>query len=246
MKTIFLLALLGLTDAALAQRYYRFFRGVKLQQLPESAYLGNMARDFVPLAPRLFPHLENYLVAIPARETGVDEVALLSYTSEEAYLRGRATPLGKGYGDAHWTVFEQSESGSLVPEELRGPLQANRAYDLIGKKLDWSRGYTNFFIGEKKAGLSSEAFLRGLDQHVRKVRHFFRGAGLLGYVIIATPDREYAFMNWESKSHADYAMAHPAGKLVRAEAESLMKTLNWTVSERFQGRLSRNQTYTVK
>lgn len=245
MKSSLIFTVLLFSQTILATPYYRFYRGVKLPQLQENAYLKEMAQNFVPLAPQLFPHLQNYLVAIPANKTGVDEVALLSYTSEEAYIQGRSTAEGRAYGDAHWTVFEQSKSGSLVPEVLK-TIEANKAYDVLQTDVDWSKGYTTFYIGEKLPNLSPESFLQGLDVHVKRVRSYFSRAGLKGYVIITTPDREYAFMNWESKRHVDYAFSKPEGKIVLGEANRLMKTLNYTESGWFQGKLLRDQTYTVK
>lgn len=246
MNMIFALALLIVSQSVIAAPYYRFWRGEKLAQLSETTYMKSMAKDFLPMAPKLFPHLESYLVAMPAVGTGVDEVALLAYTNEEDYVRGRATAEGTAYSNAHWEIFERATSSSLVPEALVGKVTANKSYDLLKTSLDWSKGHSTFFIGKKRGSLSTEKFLAGLDAHVREFRQGFKSLGLKGYVILVTEDREYAWMNWESEAHATKAFATKLGVKVRADAGELMETLQWSGLTKFGNSLKRNQAVFVK
>ena len=246
MKFTIALALLITSQTVLAAPYYRFWRGSKLPQMPEQSYLATMAKDFLPLAPKLFPHLQSYLVAVPATGLGVDEVALLAYTNEEDYVRGRATAEGRAYGDAHWDIFERQNSVSLVPETLVGKLTSNKAYDLLKTDLNWGKGHTTFFIGKKKSSISTQQFSTGLDAHVRTVRQGFVPMGLKGYVILVTEDREYALMNWESEAKASKAFSTKFGNNVSTEASQLMETLQWSPLTKFQNSIQRNKAYYVE
>jgi hypothetical protein len=246
MNMIFALALLIVSQSVIAAPYYRFWRGEKLAQLNETTYMKTMAKDFLPMAPKLFPHLKSYLVAMPEVGVGVDEVALLAYTNEEDYFRGRATAEGTAYSNAHWEIFERATSSSLVPEVLEGKVAANKSYDLLKTTPDWSKGYSTFFIGKKRSILSTEKFLAGLDAHVREFRQGFQPMGLKGYVILVTEDREYAWMSWESEAHANKAFATQLGAKVQKDAGELMEMLQWSGLTKFGNSLKRNHAYFVQ
>lgn len=239
MKRLLLLTVLLTTQSVIAAPYYRFWRGEKLKQMPEITYMNRMAKDFVPMAPKLFPALDSYLVAIPPKGLGVDEVALLAYTNEEEYLSGRSTQEGRGYSDAHWELFERENSKSLVPGILDDKVEANKAYDLLNTNPDWSQGETYFFMGKKKDNLSTVDFLSQVDKHVRSVRKGFSPVGMKGYVVLITEDREYAWINWDSKASADKAYASAFGKSAMAEASQLMDILQWSTTSKFENKLKR-------
>lgn len=246
MKLITALTALLIIQTASAAPYYRFWRGEKLRHLNESRFMNILARDFMPQAPKLFPHLESYLVSVPPIGTGVDEVALLAYTNEEEYLRARNTPEGRGYGDAHWEIFERETSKSLVPKPLIGRIEAENAYDVLNRDVQWEKGATFFYMGERREGLSTSHYLREIDKHVKAMRKEFGGRGMNGYVILVTEDREYAWMNFDSENQAKRLFASPAGRRLSHQAGSLMKTVLWTKNEAFKRRAARGGAYTVK
>ena len=164
MKIMTTLLLLVTIQSVSAAPYYRFWRGQKLTQLSEKTYMDKLMKDFIPQAPKLFPHLTSYLVAVPPAATGIDEVALLAYTNEEDYIRGRSTSEGAAYGDAHWELFERENSKSLVPKVLDVKVEANQAYDLINKNVDWAKGVTFFYMGKKKSHLATVDYLKQVGQ----------------------------------------------------------------------------------
>lgn len=245
MKIMTTLLMLITIQSVSAAPYYRFWRGQKLPQLTEKTYMDKMMKDFIPQAPKLFPHLTSYLVAIPPKEIGVDEVALLAYTNEEDYIRGRATAEGTAYSNAHWELFERENSKSLVPKLLDGKIEANQAYDLINKDVDWSKGTTFFYMGKKKTHLTTAEYLKQLDSHVKKVSKGFRPMGMKGYVILITEDMEYAWINWNSEESAKKGYASPFGINVMNEAAGLMDIIQWSQTSKFNKKLLRSDAYHV-
>lgn len=108
-------------------------------------------------------------------------------------------------------------------------LEPGVAYSVLKKAADWSKGYTTAFAGSKKTAMptgapySSEAFLKELDEHVKTTLAAFEGQGLLGYIVYATREMEFAVMNWESEDRMKQAFQSQGGQSVAAGASRIFK-----------------------
>jgi hypothetical protein len=110
-------------------------------------------------------------------------------------------------------------------------------YDVMGAPPDWGTGYSTIFIGVREPGTPRDRFLASMSEHVSEVRAAFESRGLRGYTIMATPDFEIAFQNWDSEAAATAAMTSEAGQAVVADADTLMsfdvfEPIGWASSPR--------------
>jgi hypothetical protein len=217
--------------------YYRVWQGFKKQDLSEIQFVGALP-SFLRSTTQLYKDsLNQYLVGVPPFDKPnyiPDEFALLAFGSETSYQAIRATPEGQAYGESHWQIFDKSRSGSLKLEsELPGFLSSGKAYNALGKPNDWKSGTTGFFIGLRKANLSSDEFLRKLSQHVRLAASSLKPLGLKGYIIIVQDNYEVAYMNWSSEAAMKRAFEMPAGQRVAQDASSFLETLQWSSEQIF-------------
>lgn len=234
--------------------YYRFWRGMKLDELKQDAYMEKMSKTFVPAAPKTHAKngLVSYTVAFPKKNHSAvipDEIALIAYESKEVYDRAKATPEGQAYSDLHWTVFKKDASRSEVPVVFSDvnpeTLESGKAYDMINKPIDWQSGYTVAFIGERKKSVAREDFLEELTKHVLNARDSFKDHGFDGYLVLGTEDYEIAFIHWESKKAADAVFSRELGKNVADEAARLMDINIWADANEFAGKAEWEKGYNV-
>lgn len=238
--TIFLLFAQQLYAAEIGN-YIRIFRGFKLPTLSQSDLLTKLP-TFMNRTTELYGVvLNNYQVALPPTEHPEfipDEIALLTYSSEEDYMRIRNTDEGRAYGAAHWEIFNRETSRSIVPESMeRIPesLETRKAYDFSGKKIDWSQGHNTFFIGLRKNKFSAERFLERLRFHVTLAQAAFSGLGLRGYIVITDDNYEMAFMNWDSEKNMLRAFDTLNGARVAQDAQEIFDSLQWNGNSKFNG-----------
>jgi len=235
--------------------YFRFWRGWKLEALSNEQFLNTMGTTFIPATPDT--HAKNglisYVVGFPSSDHNPklpDEIALVGYESKAVYDLAKATPEGQQYSDLHWTVFDKSVSKSEVPISFhqRRPevLESGKAYDMVGKVIDWQQGHTLLFMGNRKPQIEGVEFLKAMTAHVQNVANAFADMGLLGYMILTTEDYEIAFLNWESKAAAEKAFAHGAGKKVGDEAGRIMDFDMWEEAKTFNGVAKWKKAYQVK
>ncbi len=100
-------------------------------------------------------------------------------------------------------------------------------YPIVGSFPNFSKGYTTFFIGTRKAEVSPVDFNTNLIRHINKVKQSFVPMGLTGYFVTATSNYEMAVMQWESQSAMEKAFETPDGKTMISDARSLLEPLVW-------------------
>lgn len=237
---MWLLAVALMAPACAARAdYVRLFRGVKRAELGQGEFLERLAA-FIPKLPRTHARngLKAYLPAVPPDgKPGVipDEVALVAYESEAAYRAAQATPEGAAYADAHWVLFDKERSGRGAVSPLGDEIVAGVPYDVLGKTVDWRFGYSTFFIGLRQDGVPAESFLKKLHEHVLEARDAFGSRGLDGYVVVATRDYEIAYLHWPSKAAAEAAWRTEKGQAAVAGARALLKPLQFSDTEPYDG-----------
>ncbi|MBI3891189.1 MAG: hypothetical protein HY303_06625 [Candidatus Wallbacteria bacterium] len=230
--------------------FYRVFRGVRLPNVSTEDFPKILSEKFIPAAPET--HAKNGLVAYvpalpprPAPAGTPDEIAIVCYESEAVYNVARNTPEGKAYGDLHWQFFDKDKTKSQAAKPFGRSLLEDAPVDVIGCGIDWQAGHTAVFIGQRQAAIPADQFLTELTAHVVKARDAFHPQGLDGYIVVATPDREIAFMHWRAREDLDKALAGPEGKAIAADAARLMSTVMWTDAPAFAGKIAYGQAVNV-
>ena len=230
--------------------YYRVFRGVQRQDIPIAEFRRKLVSEFIPALPALQEKL-GARVYIPAltpdnKPAGLaDEFAMVEYDSESAYRAARETPVGKQYGDRHWTVFDSTRTKTGGAVAFAGTVEAETPYDVLGKKTDWQSGYVTFYVGLRKAGVSEVDFLKGMAKHVADVKAVLEPQGLDAYVMVANGQYEAAWQRWPSQEAAQKAFASPAFQALIPEGSSLLENLQFSEAARFVGTLAPGQAVNV-
>lgn len=230
--------------------YYRVFRGMKRADLSGAEYLARLSSTFVPALPKAYAGkgAAAYLPAVPpaSKPAGLaDEFALVVWDSEAAYQAARETPEGRAHADLHWTVFDRERSRGSTAIPLAQELAPETAYDVLGKPVDWQRGYATFYVGLRKGGLSGAEFLTRLRAHVAEIRDALAPQGLDGYVFVAGADYEAAYLHWPSREAADAAFASTAGKAAAEGGSRILEHLVFVAAEPFAGTLAAGQAVNV-
>lgn len=245
MKIQMILAALLISVSALSApqaHYYRVWQGFMKSDLSMTydSFLSQLPGFMNKTLDLYQDHLNNYLVAVSPQHKPdfiPDEFALVALESEDSYKTIRATPEGKAYGDSHWEIFNKENSASVTyTSQIPAILESNKSYDLISKPVDWKSGYTVFFIGVRKESITVNDFLTKLSTHIRDVSQSLASQGLLGYIVIANENYEVAYMNWKSKSAMEQAFVTNSGQRVQAQAEEIMTTVQYSTSEKFNGK----------
>ena len=113
--------------------YLRFWRGTALPTLDESTFDQELNSNFIPLTANLVSDgLRFYAPVLPRQTSAIipSEVALLGYQSEGEYETFMNTQAGKSYGAAHWQLFTQSQSSSVVVGQFEAKIAFESAYIL--------------------------------------------------------------------------------------------------------------------
>ena len=178
MKNLLLkLILIGLTSTTANAEYVRIWRGFALDSLEHEEFVHGLNHALFPATAALThtqAKLRAYLPVVVGGEDQFvqlpDEVALLSYESEEAYRNYRSTPAGKHYGALHGDFFTRGASHSLVPKKYIGELQPNNAYEIVSSNSSWQNHETYFRVIAHSEKTQSE-FIKKLKQHAEQVQN---------------------------------------------------------------------------
>lgn len=233
--------------------YYRVFRGFKQPTVDALTLPSELASKFLPEAPRVMVKhsLVSYVPALPPRDkpAGIpDEIAIVVYGSGAAYEAGVADPARKAYGDLHWVYFENPKTGrtrSDTAKPYARALASESPVDVLGGRPDWQAGYTTVFVGTRREDVPAGEFLERLSEHVARARDHFPAMGLDGYIVVANPDSEIAWMHWSSGDAARAALASPAGTEIRESGAKLMTRVMWSAASEFRDRFDYNSAVTV-
>lgn len=250
--------------------YYRFWRGFKKDGLAWIEFHRALVNDFMPATVKTHGSegLMSYMVVLPPRGDSrfiPDEIALVTYGSEQTYKTITNTPHGKAYQVKHGEIFstrtpghaeplnkglESRISRSLVPVDFSGitakGFHSERAYDVLSKPVDWQKGHSVCFFGLRKKSLRPDFFWDTLYKHIIYTRTAFSPLGLKGYVILVSPDYEIAFMNWESKSAMENALQSQKGKALVRDSRGILDTILWQDFRDFDGNINPGECVNCK
>lgn len=108
---------------------------------------------------------------------------------------------------------------------LRG-LESGAYYEVTPFPKDWRQGFTNVYVGARRAEVSREAFMKALVPHLDHARTVFGPSGMRGYLVLSDGNYEIAFMNWPSKEAAAAAGSAPGREAVLAESGAILESLS--------------------
>jgi len=117
-----------------------------------------------------------------------DEIALVSYTDQNAYSELFSTESGKAYQNLHWQYFDRSASHSVVPEPFAGSVEIEHAYDLYPRYAAWMSNSTTVFVFLRANGESSLTFLKRAQEHLSQATRSDPGTGVLDRVALISKD----------------------------------------------------------
>ena len=154
----------------------RVFRGRKKAGAPRDMFVHLLGHVFMPITvqmQRLYG-LTAYLPAILPQSkdsTMPDEVALVFYRTQECYNEAKRCVGGRAYSELHELAFDMSASRSGFPKLLAADeIMPDQPYHLFERSVDWQTGYSRLFVGTRKAGAGSDAFLAGVAKVARQVQ----------------------------------------------------------------------------
>lgn len=155
MKTKLLTAItLTLTMQAHAS-FNRFWIGYKLDNITNEKFMDNLNNRLLPDLIKLAAGkgLNSYSPYVTPKNHGnlPDEIALITYDSEEIYRSLRSTAPGVAYSDLHWELFKKDISKSTVPVQFDGILENDKAYELDAKYEGWKSGTTYLTIYKRSS-----------------------------------------------------------------------------------------------
>lgn len=184
----------------------RVWRGFRRLDVEDQTFVTTLGSTFIPVTAqvqRLYG-LRAYLPTVLPRNKpeGVpDEIALVFYRSEQAYLDTKRIVLGRAYADLHETIFDLDRSLSAFPQRFGGRLEVGAPYHLYPDAADWQQGYTRVYVGGRPATQSSEVFRRAHCVCVLDLVEN-RPAGLQGVVISCASDWVVYWEHWRSEDAA--------------------------------------------
>lgn len=223
--------------------YYRFWQGWKRSDLSDSQFFSRLA-SFMPKTPQT--HAKNglvgYTVGIPPRNSAQwipDEIALVTYQSQEIYERAKRTPEGQVYANAHWDLFQRGPSKSSVPQRVNPrrmiSMKIGHSYDVLSLPVDWKKGFTTFYMGIRRKGLSNQQYEAGMSRHVEGVKRGFYKMGMKGYLVLLTDRYEIAYQNWQSREAFERAMKSNTAKIITKDAKRFLKTFMFQPAQGYRG-----------
>ena len=154
----------------------RVFRGRKKADTRRDMFVQRLGQVFMPITiqmERLYG-LTAYLPAIlpESKDSTIpDEVALVFYRTQECYHEAKRCIGGRAYSELHELAFDMSASHSEFPRLLAADeITPDQPYHLFERSIDWQTGYSRLFVGTRKAGAGSDAFLAGVAKVARQVQ----------------------------------------------------------------------------
>jgi hypothetical protein len=154
----------------------RVFRAHKRADTQRDMFVQRLGQVFMPLTiqmQRLYG-LTAYLPAIlpESKDSTIpDEVALVFYRTQECYHEAKRSIGGRAYSELHELAFDMSASHSEFPILLAADeIAPDQPYHLFERSIDWQAGYSRLFVGTRKAGAGSDAFLASVAKAARQVQ----------------------------------------------------------------------------
>jgi hypothetical protein len=186
-----------------AVRVWRGYRRISTASvppapMPQKDFLSALGTIFIPATAQLqrLYGLTAYLPTVmPLKKPdGVpDEIALVFYNSQQSYLDTKLRVLGRAYSALHAMVFALPQSESGFPILLQGALKFDQPYHLFNNRADWQLGFTQVFVGARRADTTPKQFAASLFKYLTGLRDNCP-KGLDGIVVCA---RENWVLYWE-------------------------------------------------
>ncbi len=157
MKYLVLFLFLFLTTAE-AATFNRLWIGAKKKDVPLTKFMNDLNQIFfgktidVGMKKGLLayqPYITKLTHQLP------DEVALVTYESEEKYKAIRSTPEGEAYSAMHWDYFDKEVSKSTVTIPFSNAVAVEIAYEIWPNFKDWQKGDTYLTFYKRPEQLSS-------------------------------------------------------------------------------------------
>jgi len=154
----------------------RVFRGRKKAGVRRDMFVERLGQLFMPFTVQMQRQygLTAYLPAVlpEAKESTIpDEVALVFYRTQECYHEAKRSVGGRAYSELHDLVFDMPASRSGFPILLAtDEITSDQPYHLFERSIDWQTGFCRLFVGTRKAGQTSDAFLAGVAKTARRVQ----------------------------------------------------------------------------
>jgi len=154
----------------------RVFRAYKRADTRRDTFVQRLGQVFMPVTvqmQRLYG-LTAYLPAVlpESKDSTIpDEVALVFYRTQECYHEAKRSIGGRTYSELHELAFDMSASHSEFPILLAADeIAPDQPYHLFEQSIDWQTGFSRLFVGTRKAGTGSDAFLAGVANIARQVQ----------------------------------------------------------------------------
>jgi hypothetical protein len=154
----------------------RVFRGRKRADTRRDMFVQRLGQVFMPVTiqmQRLYG-LTAYLPAVlpESKDSTIpDEVALVFYRTQECYHEAKRCIGGRAYSELHELAFDMSASRSDFPLLFAADkISPDQSYHLFERSIDWQTGYSRLFVGTRKAGAGSDAFLASVANAARRVQ----------------------------------------------------------------------------
>jgi hypothetical protein len=182
----------------------RVWRGYRLSSLAVPDFLTALGSIFMPVTVQLqrLYGLTAYLPAVPPTEkpAGVpDEIALVFYETQQAYTDTSLIVAGRAYSRLHSTVFDLSISKSGFPVPLPNQLAFDTPYYLFTDAADWQTGFSQVYVGARKAVMPQDKFAAVLLDFLMHVRAH-RPDGLEGAICCVNANWIIYWEHWTSEA----------------------------------------------
>lgn len=150
----------------------RFWRGYKQSTVDSATFAAKLNSILIPELGivGVGRGLQAYLPALLPKAKPAflpDEVALISYASEESYEAIRSTPRGAGYGPLHFApgLFAKEtadglKSGSTLTEPWTGSVAIGKAYAVGQNEVNWQLGKVELRTVLRPTGVADGDFLQ--------------------------------------------------------------------------------------
>src|SRR5207247_9208543 len=79
-----------------------------------------------------------------------DEIALVFYQTQEAYVEAKRCVGGRSYSELHQLLFDMPASASSFPVLFTGEVQPDKAYHLFPKSVDWQIGSARMYADSRR------------------------------------------------------------------------------------------------
>lgn len=142
----------------------RVWRGFRRKELCEDEFFQKLGSLFMPASVQVQSKvgLTAYLPTVLPRDKPAavpDEIALVFYQYQDAYVEAKDTVGGRAYSELHELAFDLNRSLTGFPQMFAGTLVPDGRYHLFDQRVDWQAGHAEVFVGVR-SGDDAAGFLQ--------------------------------------------------------------------------------------